>query len=231
MPFVDFDKRNLRRGEEILFTFKPDKRSYQIRNIFAGGGIPFPVVLLWAVVDFGIMIGVPLGTGELWILAILIPFMAVHGMPIWMYIYGVVNGVKNYRVCGHIITSARIITRKSRKAPFDEYEIANVSSITIISSKPRSSSIHIVPENDKKALTLYSLHKADADRAVNIFYDIKEREKHKEINSLYQIKCNSCGGRTDQGYCLYCGSRAELLREDITGISRVTASRRRVIDN
>jgi hypothetical protein len=237
---VQFDSRNLRPGEDILFSFKPERRGYMRRNFFMGGaGIPFPFALFWGIIDFGVMIGVPIGTQDYWILAILIPFMAIHALPVWIFIFGVVSGVKDYNVCGHIITSQRFATRTSRKKAFDEFELADISSLSIISSKKNTVSLHITPVNNaaggtdifqryalkysahalsgflNKGLTLNSLVKKDAEKAITVFYDAKEKIKSVAADERYKPFCEKCGGKTENGYCLYCGSRAEIRDEKI----------------
>lgn len=212
MPKLQFDKRNLRSGEEILMTMRQSPRGFRMRTLLTGGGtIPMPFALIWGIIDIGILIGVPIATGEYWLWGILVPFMAVHGLPCWIYIYGIFNGFKNYYSCGTIITTQRVLTREDRKKPFQELQIGDVASITLLSSKPHSSSIHIAAENTP--ITLRALRIEDAERAMDIIYDLKDMEKNKKLNERYETFCNRCGGRAKDGKCLYCGTPAELKRE------------------
>ncbi|MDR1697334.1 MAG: hypothetical protein LBR37_00210 [Erysipelotrichaceae bacterium] len=140
---IEFDPRNLRPSEKILFTCKPNRFHYLWHNFFFGK-IPFFIALIWAVIDFGIMFGVPAQTGEYWILGILIPFMAVHGMPIWIWIHGVVTGAKSYRTVGYIVTNERFIARTNYRKPVEEYEIPYIMSLTVTNTnRLHNATLHI----------------------------------------------------------------------------------------
>lgn len=208
-PNVLFDKQNLRKDEEILFAFKPYKKSYMRRNIIFGGKIPFPFFLLWAVIYFGFLLGPPLSSGQYWLFAILVPLMSIFGIPIWIYIYNVICGIKNYSVCENIITTERLIIQETKKEKFIEYEIANIISLTLLSRKKNVSKMQIVLFKGERR-TLYSLVSDDVEKTVNIFNDLKERKRNKSRYDKYKTTCSRCGGKTSRGHCIYCGSNAEL---------------------
>lgn len=199
-PQIAFDQRNLQKGEEILFKFKPDHAKFMTKVWLTGGGmIPLPFALLWGIIDLGIVFGAPLGTGQTILLAFLIPFMAIHMAPVWIYIYGVVQGRKDYKNCGHMLTTQRLITRSSRKGSFVDFNIADITSIMILTN----SSLEI---RGKTGLTLHTLKKADMDKLVDLFFELKEKLQKKELNKRFKSLCKQCGGKVTDGVCEYCGS-------------------------
>lgn len=200
---MSFDKLNLCKDEEALFAFKPCKTRF--RNTFFGK-IPFPVTLVWAILGFSLISVLSILFG-FWLLILLLPFVIIAGLPILVYLYTLISGLIEYYVCEHIITTERFITIKSQKILLNEYEIADIKSMKIVAKK-NISSLHINAA-DKRELKLYSLTD-NIKKTIKIFNNLKKAEKLKNRNDEYKITCYLCGGRTKNGYCVYCGSEAEL---------------------
>ena len=207
---MEFDQRNLRKNEIVIMNIKPDKSSYMIRNFFFGAGIPFPVVVLWAIIDFGILFGVPISTQEYWLWSFLIPFMCIHGLPIWIWLLGILRGRQNYKSIGYMLTSMRFIMRADRKKPFDDYEIANIDSMTIIANRRNTITLHIKLHTIYKGITIMALKRKDAQDLIDRFHQIKHEMQNLELNSQYEPKCKNCGGVVLDGFCLYCGTQGTL---------------------
>ena len=122
----DYDmKEELRRlvgsNEMILYEGKPDKKCFIFESIF---NPLLPFALLWAFIDFSVLGGAFMSGGEE--LFFLIPFFAIHLMPVWLYLGGVLSSVKKYNNTSYIITdraiyvSSGIINRQINTKPFAE---------------------------------------------------------------------------------------------------------------
>ncbi|MBQ2494286.1 MAG: hypothetical protein II520_03520, partial [Bacilli bacterium] len=80
----------LEEGETILQRLKPDRRDYILEAIFKG----LPFVLIWAAFDvFFIVMMVTTGAFTQmggFMIPVLIGFFALHLLPVWLYIAGIV---------------------------------------------------------------------------------------------------------------------------------------------
>ena len=95
-------------GETLLLRQKPKKKAYIFNSI-----VKFiPIALLWLVIDVGFICGIAL-TGSvpkmLW--AFLVPFFAVHLMPVWFCIANIVRAGKSWKNLEYAFTDRRIIIR------------------------------------------------------------------------------------------------------------------------
>lgn len=89
-------------NETILWRGKPDKKCFILESIF---NPLLPFALIWALVDF-VVIGVTFSTGNM--LWFVLPFMAIHLMPVWLYIGGAFLSVRKYKHTQYIITDRGI---------------------------------------------------------------------------------------------------------------------------
>lgn len=118
-------------NEKILWQGRPDKTCFLFEAVFN----PFLfVALLWGAIDFGFIaaffthgnIKEPAGL-------ILIPFFALHLMPVWLYLFGVLFAVRRYKNSSYIITdqavyiSSGIITQNYERKPFTEMSHVNLA--------------------------------------------------------------------------------------------------------
>lgn len=99
----------LNEGEEILVDLVPDKKDYTLEAIFKG----LPFALLWGGFDaFFIIMMLRSGAFEGgMILAIIIPFFALHLIPVWLYVGKVIKRVAGYKNVRYAFTNQRIIIR------------------------------------------------------------------------------------------------------------------------
>ena len=101
----------LEEGETILQRLKPDRRDYILEAIFKG----LPFVLIWAAFDvFFIVMMVTTGAFTQmggFMIPVLIGFFALHLLPVWLYIAGIVKRVGGYKNIEYVITDKRIIIR------------------------------------------------------------------------------------------------------------------------
>ena len=91
-------------SETILWRGKPNKKCFVLEGIF---NPLLPFALLWGAIDFGFISLVMNQGGEdaKTMAGFMIPFFAIHLMPVWMYIGGVISVILRYRNTEYIITN------------------------------------------------------------------------------------------------------------------------------
>lgn len=82
--------------ETILYEGKPDKKCFLFESIF---NPLLPVAIIWAVIDIGFL-GFASGGFNI----ILTPFMLLHMMPVWIYLFGVIFAFRKYKNTYYIVT-------------------------------------------------------------------------------------------------------------------------------
>lgn len=97
--------------ETILLRQKPKKSAY-VFNSFVR---MLPIAILWGGIDgtlLGFMIsGMIKGQIPLAVLGFIIPFFAIHLIPIWMWIGGIVKAAAGWKNIEYVFTEKRIIIR------------------------------------------------------------------------------------------------------------------------
>ncbi len=92
--------------ERVLWRGKPDKKCFLLESIF---NPMLPFALIWGLIDFGI-IGTAIfageGLGQAGIF--LVFFFALHLMPVWIYIGGVLMSWRRYDNTSYLITDKAI---------------------------------------------------------------------------------------------------------------------------
>ncbi len=116
-------------GEKVLYEGKPNKRCFLFESVF---NPLLPFALVWAFIDFGI-IGTVFLTGEMSEMGFfLIPFFALHLMPVWIYLAGVLFSFRKYRNTEYIVTdhaiyvSSGIFSKHFNVKPFAELSQVNL---------------------------------------------------------------------------------------------------------
>ena len=111
------------KGEKILYAGKPDKKCFIFESIF-NPLLPFAV--LWGLFDM-FFIGAAFSSDKADEAAFfIIPFMALHMMPVWLYMGGALLSVRRYRNTAYIVTdkgiyaSGGIFARTYKSKPFAE---------------------------------------------------------------------------------------------------------------
>lgn len=111
------------KGEKILYAGKPDKRCFIIECIF---NPLFPFAALWGLFDM-FFIGAAFSSDKADEAAFfIIPFMALHLMPVWIYLGGALLSFRRYRNTAYIVTdkgiyaSGGIFGRTYKSKPFAE---------------------------------------------------------------------------------------------------------------
>ena len=110
--------------ETVLYEGKPDKRCFIFESIF---NPLLPIAIIWAVIDIGFL---GLGAGEFQ--PILTPFMLLHMMPVWIYLFGVIFAFRKYKNTYYIVTdhavyiSSGIFTMNLEAKTFAELSRVNL---------------------------------------------------------------------------------------------------------
>lgn len=98
-------------GEEILLSLKPDKKTSILESILKG----LPLALIWGGFDaFFIIMMFTTGLGDTmggFIIVFLVVFFAIHLIPVWKYIAGIIKTIAGYKNIVYVFTSKRIIIR------------------------------------------------------------------------------------------------------------------------
>lgn len=96
--------------EMVLQRLKPNRKVLLLESIFKG----LPFVLIWVIFD-SVFIIMMMSSGAFghtpWLLAIIVPFFALHLMPLWIYIAGIVRAFAGYKNIEYAFTDRRIIIR------------------------------------------------------------------------------------------------------------------------
>jgi len=111
------------KGEKILYVGKPDKKCFIFESIF-NPLLPFAV--LWGIFDM-FFIGAAFSSDKADEAAFfIIPFMALHMMPVWLYLGGALLSFRRYRNKAYIVTdkgiyaSGGVFARTYQSKPFAE---------------------------------------------------------------------------------------------------------------
>lgn len=111
------------KGEKILYAGKPDKKCFIFECIF-NPLLPFAIV--WGLFDM-FFIGAAFSSDKADEAAFfIVPFMALHLMPVWIYLGGALLSFRRYRNTAYIVTdkgiyaSGGIFRRTYKSKPFAE---------------------------------------------------------------------------------------------------------------
>ena len=88
-------------GETILWRGKPQKKGFIATRCLT----MLPIAVIWLVIDLQIILQAFGGGGEL----MLIPFFALHLMPVWIWLGSAVTSVRRWKNTMYYATNRRII--------------------------------------------------------------------------------------------------------------------------
>lgn len=120
------------KNEKILWQGKPDKTCFLLEAVFN----PFLIVaFIWGAIDFGFIAAftqypnnIPAGA-----ILVLVCFFAVHLMPVWIYLFGVLFAILRHKNTSFAITdqavyiSSGVFTQNYDRKPFTEMSHVNLS--------------------------------------------------------------------------------------------------------
>ena len=192
-------------GEKILYEGKPDKKCYIFESIF---NPLLPLALLWGIADFTIIKTLYSFSKladyfdfdfdydfDVNILFIIIPFILLHMMPVWIYLFGVLFTIRRYKNTAYIVTdnavytSSGIFTHNINTKPFAELShvdlhrgffdrMFNVGDIFMTSSQltTRGRSTTIVINSISNYIDVYNLvKKLQTDIYTDVVYPNAKR--------------------------------------------------------
>ena len=132
MTLLDELERIVGVGEHVIYRGKPDKKCFIYESIF---NPMLPIALIWGILDFGFMFGATSatsGAGFSGMLMFLIPFFALHLMPVWIYLGGALLSAVRHRNTAYIITDKAlyvtkgIFSRTAIRKPFGDLTFVNI---------------------------------------------------------------------------------------------------------
>lgn len=88
-------------NETILWRGRPNKKCFILESIF---NPLLPFALIWAIIDFAV-IGFTINAGIPWFALV---FFAIHLMPVYIYLIGVILSFRKYKHTHYIITDRGI---------------------------------------------------------------------------------------------------------------------------
>ncbi|MCM1466926.1 MAG: PH domain-containing protein [Alistipes sp.] len=119
-------------GETVLWRGRPDKKCFIMESIF---NPMLPFALIWAIFDFGV-IGSMFRIGQMGQMGqaawFLIPFFALHLMPVWIYLGGLILTFRKHKNTAYIVTDKGIyvsggtFTRHYEMKPFTDLSHINI---------------------------------------------------------------------------------------------------------
>ena len=110
-------------NETILYEGKPDKKCFIAESIF---NKMLPIAIVWGILDFGFVKIAFSATNFEELSFFIIPFFALHLMPVWIYLAGVLSSFLRYRNTYYIITdnaiyvSGGVFSKSFKTKPFAE---------------------------------------------------------------------------------------------------------------
>lgn len=116
------------KDEKILWFSKPDKKCFILESIF---NPLLPFAILWLIIDSCFII-TAIYSGDKNATGFLIPFMAFHLMPVWIYLFGILTITIRYKNAAYIVTSKGIyissgfISKSQEMKPFTDLSHVNI---------------------------------------------------------------------------------------------------------
>lgn len=110
-------------NETVFYEGKPDKKCFIAESIF---NKLLPIAIVWAIFDFGFIGTAFLDSNAGGIAFFMIPFFALHLMPVWIYLAGAISSVIRYKNTYFIVTdraiyiSSGVLSKTFKTKPFAE---------------------------------------------------------------------------------------------------------------
>lgn len=124
-------KSLIEENEKMYYEGRPDKKCFIFESLF---NPLLPFAILWGIIDFSIIGGIALSDGEGFkdILFFIIPFFALHLMPVWIYLGGALMTYKKYKNTYYIVTDQAVyvsggtFNKTFNRKPFMELSRVNL---------------------------------------------------------------------------------------------------------
>ena len=199
----------LDRDEKILWKGTPKRASYIMQN--SSGLMPF--ALLWLLIDGGIIATI-FATGGLAEMGfIIIPFFALHLMPVWIWIGSIIKSVNKSKQIKYYITNNRIIEVRG-KVPYikSELKIKDIRSSNIKKSfwdkMFKVSDIYV--SGEEGSIILYDIPNGEfiCNKLSGLVTSTEEQSEFYEQGYI----CEHCGSyfAKDSKKCPNCGANLKI---------------------
>lgn len=196
----------LANDEKILWKGKPRKISFIMQN--SSNLMPFAI--LWLIIDVSIMISIFSNGGFKEFGLFIIPFFALHLMPVWIWIGSIIKAYNKCKSTMYYITNKRIIEVSGKTAYIkSELIIKNIQSSRIKKSIWDSifkvSDIYITATDG--SMVLFDIPNGEfISNKINSL--INDTEEQNEFYSQGLV-CEHCGSisSSDSKKCPNCGAK------------------------
>ena len=201
----------LAENEKVLWKGRPKKSAFILGKSLA----MMPIALLWGAIDFGIIFGVIFSGGAADMgpaVFILIPFFALHLMPVWIWIGSIVKANREVKDLEYVITNKRILVFKGRgnvyiKEAMDISDLIDASlKINFIDKILKVGDITLYGQ-DGKDIAITDIPKAPFlhEKFLGLCNNVNEDDRHEFYDDKFECpycetifdaketKCPSCG--------------------------------------
>jgi len=159
------------KGEELYWEGKPKKSAFVMNQILG----MMPIALLWLAIDSGIIFGISSNIEDTKMLLFIIPFFALHLLPVWIWLSNVLTANKKWKNTKYYVTNKRIIIQKGLIA--ENYQSIYYKDITNVS-------LHIgISDKIQKVADIYFSVTNGTNTGAIIFFDI---ENYREVYDRVQ---------------------------------------------
>lgn len=123
-------RRRIGEDETIYWQGTPDRKAFLLKSIF---NFLLPIAIVWAIFDFGFLAGTlfsdPEDGSPEWFL---IPFLMLHLMPVWIYVFGVVTSVRRFRNTAYLVTDRAVyLSGGAFSVNLEVHPLAKISNINV----------------------------------------------------------------------------------------------------
>ncbi len=93
--------------ESILLRIKPKKSAYILNSFIS----MLPIAFIWLIFDGFFLTMIAISHAPAYVWAILVPFFALHLMPVWMWLSNIISANARHKNIEYVFTEKRIIIR------------------------------------------------------------------------------------------------------------------------
>lgn len=197
-------KNYLTKNEKILWFDRPKKSAY----IFGASVKLFPIAILWLFIDLGILITLitQVIPSEPSILFFIIPFFALHLMPVWIWVASMVKASTDHKYLEYCLTNERLIIKKDKSGlEYTNIFVENIKAVeckySLFDKKFGVGDI-IITTNEAKIYCVF-----DCENYASLFKILNTASTNKQFMKGEKY-CEYCGTKILDGTttCVSCGA-------------------------
>ena len=177
--YYDEEDISLYDDEYIAFECKPKKSAFVLNSCLTLA----PFALIWLFFDLSFIFATWKEMSAIWFF--IIPFFAVHLMPVWLWIGSMINSSKNWNKTVYYVTNRRVILLYGFQAiKYIEVFYSDVESVEIKRSGMDKTfnvgDIHLKIDDDKKIIIESILDIENYEEVYNKIKSFKKEVKEKK---------------------------------------------------